>query len=33
MQSWKNSHFMVDEGIVSGHHINKSGLEVDNAKV
>ena len=31
--SWEKSHFMVDEGIVLGHHISKNGLEVDKAKV
>ena len=31
--SWEKSHFMVEEGIVLGHHISKSGLEVDKAKV
>ena len=33
MLSWEKSHFMVEEGIVLGHHISKSGLEVDKAKV
>ena len=31
--SWEKSHFMVEEGIVLGHHISESGLEVDKAKV
>ena len=31
--SWEKSHFMVEEGIVLGHHISKNGLEVDKAKV
>ncbi|GKE45681.1 hypothetical protein Tco_1472965 [Tanacetum coccineum] len=31
--NWENSHFMVKEGIVLGHKISKSGLEVDRAKV
>ncbi|GJV96900.1 reverse transcriptase domain-containing protein [Tanacetum coccineum] len=30
---WEKSHFMVKEGIVLGHKISKSGLEVDRAKV
>ncbi|GJZ77966.1 reverse transcriptase domain-containing protein, partial [Tanacetum coccineum] len=29
----KKSHFMVKEGIVLGHKISKSGIEVDRAKV
>ncbi|GKA11936.1 reverse transcriptase domain-containing protein [Tanacetum coccineum] len=31
--NWEKSHFMVREGIVLGHKISKSGLEVDRAKV
>ncbi|GKB23133.1 reverse transcriptase domain-containing protein [Tanacetum coccineum] len=31
--SWEKSHFMVKEGIVLGHKISKSGIEVDRAKV
>ncbi|GKC54098.1 hypothetical protein Tco_1076843 [Tanacetum coccineum] len=31
--NWEKSHFMVKEGIVLGHKISKSGLEVDKAKV
>nr|GEU78653.1 reverse transcriptase domain-containing protein [Tanacetum cinerariifolium] len=31
--NWKNSHFMVKEGIVIGHKIYKNGIEVDKAKV
>ncbi|GJX01790.1 reverse transcriptase domain-containing protein [Tanacetum coccineum] len=31
--NWEKSHFMVKEGIVLGHKISKSGLEVDRAKV
>ena len=31
--SWEKSHFIVEEGIVLGHHICKSGLEVDKKKV
>ncbi|GJX37509.1 reverse transcriptase domain-containing protein [Tanacetum coccineum] len=30
---WRNVHFMVKEGIVLGHKISKSGIEVDRAKV
>ncbi|GKF55394.1 reverse transcriptase domain-containing protein [Tanacetum coccineum] len=31
--NWEKSHFMVKEGIVLGHKICKSGIEVDRAKV
>ncbi|GJZ11663.1 reverse transcriptase domain-containing protein [Tanacetum coccineum] len=31
--NWEKSHFMVKEGIVLGHKILKSGIEVDQAKV
>ncbi|GJR10856.1 reverse transcriptase domain-containing protein, partial [Tanacetum coccineum] len=31
--SWEKCHFMVKEGIVLGHEISKSGIEVDKAKV
>nr|GEX65026.1 retrovirus-related Pol polyprotein [Tanacetum cinerariifolium] len=31
--NWENCHFMVKEGIVFGHKISKSGIEVDKAKV
>ncbi|GJW26380.1 reverse transcriptase domain-containing protein [Tanacetum coccineum] len=31
--NWKKCHFMVKEGIVLGHKISKSGIEVDKAKV
>lgn len=31
--NWEKSHFMVKEGIVLGHKIFKSGIEVDRAKV
>ncbi|GJX62567.1 reverse transcriptase domain-containing protein [Tanacetum coccineum] len=31
--SWEKCHFMVKEGIVLGHKISKSGIEVDKAKV
>ncbi|GKD34453.1 reverse transcriptase domain-containing protein [Tanacetum coccineum] len=30
---WEKYHFMVKEGIVLGHKISKSGIEVDKAKV
>ncbi|GJV02354.1 hypothetical protein Tco_1335923 [Tanacetum coccineum] len=31
--NWEKSHFMVKEGIVLGHKISKSGIEVARAKV
>ncbi|GJU60762.1 reverse transcriptase domain-containing protein [Tanacetum coccineum] len=31
--NWEKCHFMVKEGIILGHKISKSGLEVDRAKV
>ncbi|GKD36931.1 reverse transcriptase domain-containing protein [Tanacetum coccineum] len=31
--NWEKCHFMVKEGIVLGHKISKSGIEVDKAKV
>ncbi|GJY94433.1 reverse transcriptase domain-containing protein [Tanacetum coccineum] len=31
--NWEKCHFMVKEGIVLGHKILKSGIEVDKAKV
>ncbi|GKF58768.1 hypothetical protein Tco_0172305 [Tanacetum coccineum] len=31
--NWEKSHFMVKEGIVLGHKISKSGIEVDRAEV
>ncbi|GJV16765.1 reverse transcriptase domain-containing protein [Tanacetum coccineum] len=31
--NWEKCHFMVKEGIVLGHNILKSGIEVDKAKV
>ncbi|GKD49869.1 reverse transcriptase domain-containing protein, partial [Tanacetum coccineum] len=31
--NWEKFHFMVKEGIVLGHKISKSGIEVDKAKV
>nr|GFD21627.1 reverse transcriptase domain-containing protein [Tanacetum cinerariifolium] len=31
--NWEKCHFMCKEGIVSGHKISKSGIEVDRAKV
>ncbi|GJZ70661.1 reverse transcriptase domain-containing protein [Tanacetum coccineum] len=30
---WEKCHFMVKEGIVLGHKISKSGIEVDRAKI
>ncbi|GJV71583.1 reverse transcriptase domain-containing protein [Tanacetum coccineum] len=30
---WEKCHFMVKEGIVLGHKISKSGIEVDKSKV
>ncbi|GJY32621.1 reverse transcriptase domain-containing protein [Tanacetum coccineum] len=31
--NWEKCHFMVKEGIVLGHKISKSGIEVDKAKL
>nr|GEV77567.1 reverse transcriptase domain-containing protein [Tanacetum cinerariifolium] len=31
--NWEKCHFMCKEGIVLGHKISKSGLEVDRAKI
>ncbi|GJV07363.1 reverse transcriptase domain-containing protein [Tanacetum coccineum] len=31
--NWEKCHFMIKEGIVLGHKISKSGIEVDKAKV
>ena len=31
--NWEKCHFMVKEGIVLGHRISESGIEVDRAKV
>ncbi|GJW74313.1 reverse transcriptase domain-containing protein [Tanacetum coccineum] len=31
--NWEKCHFMVKEGIVLGHKISKSGIEIDRAKV
>ncbi|GJZ22197.1 hypothetical protein Tco_0559236 [Tanacetum coccineum] len=31
--NWEKCHFMVKEGIVLGHKISKSGIEVDRTKV
>ncbi|GJV79959.1 reverse transcriptase domain-containing protein [Tanacetum coccineum] len=31
--NWEKCHFMVKEGIVLGHKISKSGIDVDKAKV
>ncbi|GKC99495.1 reverse transcriptase domain-containing protein [Tanacetum coccineum] len=31
--NWEKCHFMVNEGIVLGHKISKSGIEIDKAKV
>ncbi|GKC81319.1 reverse transcriptase domain-containing protein [Tanacetum coccineum] len=31
--NWEKCHFMLKEGIVFGHKISKSGIEVDRAKV
>ncbi|GJW67308.1 reverse transcriptase domain-containing protein [Tanacetum coccineum] len=33
VQNWEKCHFIVKEGIVLGHKISKSGIEVDKAKV
>ncbi|GJS61106.1 reverse transcriptase domain-containing protein [Tanacetum coccineum] len=31
--NWEKCHFMVKEGIILGHKISKSGIEIDRAKV
>nr|GEV11426.1 DNA-directed DNA polymerase [Tanacetum cinerariifolium] len=31
--NWEKSHFMVKEGIVLGHKVSKTGIEVEKAKV
>ena len=31
--NWEKCHFIVNEGIVLGHKISESGIEVDKAKV
>ncbi|XP_019229480.1 PREDICTED: uncharacterized protein LOC109210514 [Nicotiana attenuata] len=31
--NWEKYHFMVQEGIVLGHRVSRSGIEVDKAKV
>ena len=31
--NWEKCHFMVQEGIVLGHHISVRGIEVDRAKI
>ena len=31
--NWEKCHFMVQEGIVLGHRISASGIEVDRAKI
>ncbi|XP_075087738.1 uncharacterized protein LOC142169733 [Nicotiana tabacum] len=31
--NWKNCHFIVQEGIVLGHIVSRSGIQVDKAKV
>ncbi|GJX88111.1 reverse transcriptase domain-containing protein, partial [Tanacetum coccineum] len=33
VRNWEKCHFMVKEGIILGHNISKSGIEVDKAKV
>ncbi|KAI3730652.1 hypothetical protein L1987_61824 [Smallanthus sonchifolius] len=33
MLNWEKCHFMVTEGIVLGHKISRSGIEVDRAKI
>ncbi|KAD3067349.1 hypothetical protein E3N88_35229 [Mikania micrantha] len=33
MLNWEKCHFMVMEGIVSGHKISRAGIEVDQAKI
>ena len=31
--NWEKCHFMVTQGIVLGHIVSKTGIEVDKAKV
>ena len=31
--NWEKCHFMMNEGIILGHHILEKGIEVDRAKV
>ncbi|WMV19433.1 hypothetical protein MTR67_012818 [Solanum verrucosum] len=31
--NWEKCHFLVQEGIVLGHKVSRSGLEVDRVKV
>ncbi|GKD09683.1 hypothetical protein Tco_1189368 [Tanacetum coccineum] len=31
--NWEKCHFMVKEGIILGHKVSKSGIEVDKAKI
>ena len=31
--NWEKCHFMVNQGIVLGHIISNSGIEVDKAKI
>nr|GEX12681.1 RNA-directed DNA polymerase homolog [Tanacetum cinerariifolium]GEX18624.1 RNA-directed DNA polymerase homolog [Tanacetum cinerariifolium] len=31
--NWEKCHFMVKEGIVLGHKVSRSGIEVDRAKI
>ena len=31
--NWEKCHFMVQEGIVLGHKVSKTGIEVDKAKI
>ena len=33
VRSWKNSHFMVREGVVLGHILSGKGLEKDKTKI
>ena len=30
--NWEKCHFMVQEGIVSGHQVSKKGIDADRAK-
>ncbi|GKA90640.1 hypothetical protein Tco_0812510 [Tanacetum coccineum] len=31
--NWEKGHFMIKEGIVLGHKVSRSGIEVDRAKI
>ena len=33
MLNWEKCHFMVQEGIVLGHHVSSKGIVVDRGKI